>query len=179
MGEWTWDSRSDLVIADEFVALLFNVPPKLAKRGTPLSRFVDGIHEDDRDFVFRQAQECAGAGSPFVAEHRVRSADGSVRWILARGTFSRDKAGERLGGRGIVIDLTDCRLSERVYLKSALHEHEEATSLERAADHLIAAHRALVAEGDNQLKLLAEMLLLEVGRQLSQKNADLQRLLLN
>ena len=177
VGEWNWDSRTDVVIADELVALLFNVPKDLARTGTPLSKFLDGIHEDDRERVVQQIQECADAGASFVAEYRVRSADDTVRWILARGVFSCDGAGEPLGGRGIIVDLTDCRLSERAYLKRALHDEEQ--SLERAADHLIAAHPSLVAEGDSQLKLLIDMLLLRVGQKLSQKNAEHRRRLLN
>ena len=48
-GAWDWDIPSDLVRADTFVALLFNVDPEEAAKGLPLSAYIEGIHPEVSD----------------------------------------------------------------------------------------------------------------------------------
>ncbi|KAB1068181.1 PAS domain-containing protein [Methylobacterium planeticum] len=177
IGEWDWDISTDRLNSDALVALLFNVDPDLAEAGAPLAEFVAGIHPDDRDRITTLIRECARTGSSYVAEYRVCSADGVTRWVLARGHYEVDAAGQSCRGRGIVIDITASRVSEHAYVRSG--KAASGHPLERAAEHCVAAHEAVKEIEDPHLNLLSEMLLLEVGRKLATLEGSRQRKRMN
>ena len=91
------------------------------------------------------------------------SADGVVRCVLARGRFELDASGRP--SRGIIIDIRPSRMSDHAYVRS--ERAVPGSPLERAAEHCIAAHRAMKDLEDPKLNLLSAMLLLEVGRKLA------------
>jgi hypothetical protein len=171
IGNWEWDPASDTVRVDGFVALLFCIDPERAKAGVPLLAFLDGVHAADRERILGLIRQSAQAGSPYLAEYRVCSADGQMRWVLARGRFSCDHAGRSTGGRGIVVDVTRMRLGEAT--PDAVDAPGDAASLagplERAAEHAIAAQKALADLQEPALKLLADTLLMGLGRRLAQQ----------
>jgi hypothetical protein len=176
IGSWEWDIATDRVHADALVALLFNVDPDCAEAGASLAEFAAGIHPEDRERVTTLIGACARTGSSYVAEYRVCSADGVTRWILARGRYHVDVSGRPSRGRGIVIDITPSRMSEDAYVRTG---RDAVRPLERAADHCVAAHRALADEGDAHLTLLSEMLLLELGRKLAKRESARRRKRMN
>ncbi|GEP04303.1 PAS domain-containing protein [Methylobacterium oxalidis] len=177
VGSWEWDVGRDSLVADALVATLFSVDPDRAEAGTPLREFVSGIHVDDRKRVTRQIGQCARVGGSYVAEYRVCSADGQIRWVLARGRFDLAASGEPLRGRGIIIDITPARMSEEAYVSSDMFA--AAHPLERAAERCLAAKKAVSEVGDTHLQLLADMLLLEVGRRLAKLEDQSRRKLMN
>ncbi|KAB1073222.1 PAS domain-containing protein [Methylobacterium planeticum] len=173
IGEWDWDISTNHVRSDPLVALLFSVDPELAEVGAPFTAFTDRIHEEDRERVTRLIGECALAGGSYVAEYRVCSADGVTRWVLTRGHFELDARGGPWRGRGITIDITPTRMSDHAYVRSGTTV--SGHPLERAANHCVAAHKALQEIEEPHLNLLSEMLLLEVGRKLAQLEGTRRR----
>ncbi|WCS25630.1 PAS domain-containing protein [Methylobacterium sp. NMS14P] len=166
-GSWDWDIPSDLVRADTFVALLFNVDPEEAAIGLPLSAYIEGIHPEDREHVHALIRQCIDEDTPFVAEYRVRSADGVTRWVLDRGHIMRDPAGRPTRGRGIIVDITWSRTGKLTPTASDLAS--SVSPLEEAADHALAAQRVITRLQDPILKERADALLLAVGRRLAQQ----------
>jgi hypothetical protein len=166
-GSWDWDIPSDLVRADTFVALLFNVDPGEAAIGLPLSAYIKGIHPEDREHVHALIRRCIDEDTPFVAEYRVRSADGVTRWVLDRGHIMRDLAGRPTRGRGIIVDITWSRTGK--LSPTADDPASSVSPLEEAADHALAAQRVIARLQDPILKERADALLLAVGRRLAQQ----------
>jgi hypothetical protein len=169
-GTWDWDIVSDLVTADTFVALLFNVDPEEAAAGLPLSAFVAGIHPDDQEHVHTLILRSIEEDSPFVAEYRVRSADGVTRWVLDRGYTLRDDAGRPVRGRGIIVDITWSRTGRLTLPTGERAAH--MPPLEQAAEHLLAARQALAQLPEPDLKARADALLMELGRRLARQEAQ-------
>ncbi|QGY02323.1 PAS domain-containing protein [Methylobacterium mesophilicum SR1.6/6] len=167
IGRWAWDAATDRVRSDAFVALLFNLLPEEAEDGVPLSSFVDGIHADDRDRVLALVRRSAQEGSTYLTEYRVNSIDGRTRWVLARGRFTSDADGRPLVGSGILVDISRMRMSEGTF-NEAESVPEEAP-LDRAADHAIAAQQSIAEMSDPALKVLADALLIALGRKLAQR----------
>lgn len=172
IGRWDWDIPNDLLYADATVALLFSVDPATAQGGVPLSLFLAGIHPEDRAKTAEVIAISARAGRSYVQEYRVYSADGAMRWVLARGLIHLDKTGRPLRGTGLLIDITPNRADE------ADHPTKGADSLanplEEAAEHCLAARHAIQKISEPLLKNMIDMLLLEIGRRLS-KTAIHQR----
>ena len=165
VGRWEWDAGVDRVRADAFVALVYNVDPAEAEEGVPLGRYMSSIHADDRERIDDLIRRSAREGTPYLAEHRVTSADGRTRWVLVRGRFTGDHVGRLQGGSGILLDITRMRMFEDMADEAV--PRAETSPLELAADHAIAAMYAISELGDAELKVRADALLMTLGRRLA------------
>ncbi|TXM66806.1 PAS domain-containing protein [Methylobacterium sp. WL120] len=165
IGRWQVDARENLVTGDAMIAFLFGFTPKSADEGIPFETFNGGVHPEDRAQVMGQIWRCATDGGWFIAEHRVCSADGQTRRILARGKFDKDNTGTVVSGRGIVVDITRSEEGHSPLIKTS--KDQLAMPLERATDFFLAGFRSLQEADEPKALALAETLLLELGRSLA------------
>lgn len=177
IGRWDWDIPNDRLYADATVALLFSVDPALAQGGVPLSLFLEAIHPDDRPKTAEVIAKSAQAGRSYVQEYRVRSADGAMRWVLARGLIELDRAGLPRRGTGFLIDITRNRADTATYPARMPSPSEHP--LEKAAEHCLAARYAIHKLPEPLLRNMTDMLLLELGRRLSKLQSDQSRARMN
>ncbi|MEA1834766.1 PAS domain-containing protein [Methylobacterium durans] len=177
IGTWDWDIGSDTLTADALTATYFGVSLDRAEEGVPIGEFKAGIHPEDRERIVRLIGQSVRSGGAFVAEYRVCAADGQVRWVLARGRFDLDAAGEPRRSRGVVIDITPARMSDEAYLSTEMFP--PADPLDHAAERCIAAQKAVAEVGDKELQLLADMLLFAVGRRLGEREVQARRRSMN
>lgn len=177
IGRWDWDIPNDRLYADATVALLFNVDPTMAQGGVPLSLFLDAIHVDDRTKTVEVIARSAKAGRSYVQEYRVNSADGAMRWVLARGLIELDETGQPRRGTGFLIDITENRAEEAAY--SARMPDCVGDPLEDAAEHCLVARCAIQKLSDPLLQNMVDMLLLELGRRLSKLESARLRTLMH
>jgi PAS domain S-box-containing protein len=96
------------------------------------------FHPADLERVGREIQELlAGDGQEWKNEYRALAKDGSIRWILGRGTVLRDSDGKPVRFIGTCIDITALKRAEE-----ALRERER--QLDSLMGHLPGlAYRAL------------------------------------
>ncbi|WP_244526858.1 PAS domain-containing protein [Methylobacterium sp. 275MFSha3.1] len=167
IGSWTWDAATDRIRVDAVVALLFNLDPDQAAEGLPLTCFIQSIHGCEQERIAALFCGCAREGGAYLVEHRVKSVDGQMRWVLARGRFTRDHVGRPQSGRGILVDVTQLRMNEGALEAEELCLAEE--QLERAAEHAITAQEAIADLKDPELKACADALLMALGRKLAQR----------
>ncbi|KQP81124.1 hypothetical protein ASF60_22415 [Methylobacterium sp. Leaf113] len=177
IGRWDWDIPNDRLYADATVALLFSVEPAAAQGGVPLSLFLKAIHSEDRAEAAEIIAKSAKAGRSYVQEYRVHSADGTMRWVLARGLIELDEIGQPRRGTGFLIDITQNRAEEAAYL--ARMPDRASHPLEDAAEHCLAARGAIQKLAEPLLQNMIDMLLLELGRRLSKLENDRLRTLMN
>lgn len=177
IGRWEWDAATDGIRSDAFVALLFGLDPEQAEEGAPLAAYIDGIHADDRERVLALIRRSGREGSTYLTEYRVISVDGRTRWVLARGRFIGDHAGRPLSGSGILVGITQMRMSEGTFNEVEVCSGQ--ATLDRAADHAIAAQEAIVELQDPKLKAHADALLMELGRRLAQQEVQDRRKRMN
>lgn len=167
IGNWTWDLEEALLQADPLVALMFGVDPVQAASGAPVSLFVAGIHPDDRIRLDDIVQWACRHGTAYVAEYRVRSADGTERWVLARGNFELDGESVPVLCHGIIVDITAIRDDPDEAPAATLHAPRDP--LDRAAEHCIAARREFDELPDSHLRQLRAPVLAELGRRLARR----------
>jgi hypothetical protein len=177
IGRWDWDIPNDRLYADATVALLFSVEPAAARVGVPLNLFLKAIHPDDRAEAAGVIARSAKVGRSYVQEYRVRSADGAMRWVLARGLIELDETGRPRRGTGILIDITQNRADEAAC--SAGMSDGSDHPLEEAAELCLAAQSAIQKLSEPLLQNMIDMLLLELGRRLSKPAHDRLRTLMN
>lgn len=118
VGAWDWDLASDIVTADAFFAEMYGVPVEEARHGTPISRFLDGVHPDDRDMLSQRISGAMEARGNFRAEYRLGDRTGPPRWVMAVGRVVSDEAGQPRRLPGIVVDITERKASEEALAAS-------------------------------------------------------------
>ncbi|PSB39958.1 PAS domain S-box protein, partial [Chamaesiphon polymorphus] len=108
-GIWDVDTQSQILTWDERCQAIFGLS------SAPVVTFaqaLDLIHPDDRQQVADAVQSAIREDREYVQEHRIIYADGTVRWVLARGRVDRysTDAPERL--LGTMMDITDRKYAE-------------------------------------------------------------------
>jgi two-component system sensor kinase FixL len=120
LGLWEWDLSKDEI---------WVTPKRRARLGFPVSgkiTFEDLIsrwHPDDRDKVRQALRDAIENGKDYDAEFRRVLADGSVRWVAARGRVYADKEGKPIRLLGVSMDITGQKLAE---LEAARQRHDLA-----------------------------------------------------
>ncbi len=110
---WDWDLKADrLYLSPRFPQLLGIQGPLSGKSAD----WFDRVHPDDLTPLRSALDAHVEGGGPLLEnEHRVRHADGSFRWVSARGTVLRDQAGTAVRALGLMRDVSRHReLVERM-----------------------------------------------------------------
>ncbi|GAB3667166.1 PAS domain-containing protein [Halopiger thermotolerans] len=112
VGTYEWDIESDTVTTDATFARTFGIDPAAAREGVSLDRYLDSIHEADRDRVEAEIERAIETGGEAEAEFRVENADGEIRWVVARGRAECDADGRPVRFPGAVTDITERKRAE-------------------------------------------------------------------
>ncbi|WP_254527783.1 PAS domain-containing protein [Natrinema gelatinilyticum] len=112
VGTWEWDVRNDEMVVGPSFAKTFGVDPEAAHRGVSLDRFIDAIHENDRERVVSGIEAAVETCGEYESEYRVRNAEGETRWVVARGRVECDDDGEPMTFPGTLTDITDRKRAE-------------------------------------------------------------------
>ena len=118
VGTWDWDILDDVVTADERFARLYGVDPGRAARGVPIAEFTRAIHPEDAERVGAAIDQVIRQGGEFQAEYRIIQADGSTRWVAARGWAQADAAGTVDRFPGVAVDITERKAVEELVRES-------------------------------------------------------------
>jgi len=114
-------------------------PARRAQLGLPVSgkiTFDDLIsrwHADDRENVRQAMNEAIENGKDYQTEFRMVPADGSVRWVCARGAVQVDDHGKPKRLTGISLDITARKGAEML----ARTQHEELEKLRQQRTALL------------------------------------------
>ncbi len=87
----------------------------------PPSLWLDQVHPADRELLDAQIEaHITGRTEHFQHEYRLLHADGSFRWMLARGLAVRDAEGRATRMSGSQTDITDRKRAEEQLIHDAL-----------------------------------------------------------
>lgn len=172
IGAWERDATGGVLRCDPIAAQLWGFCPKDAAKGICIDRLRDVIHHDDRCIFFGRHLCVTTHGTILMSEYRVTPTPGDVRWVLVRGHYQVRQTGQAFaGGRGVVMDITNCRPAVAPACRwSNLSGYEEDTDpLHRAADHALALYANVEAMGEEGQVVLAATrnVLLLLGRQIA------------
>jgi PAS domain S-box-containing protein len=78
------------------------------------------LHPDDFDRVTKLNDEsnAEGGGDLFLAEYRLRARDGAMVWFRDEAAMVRDAGGNPLFWRGVMLDITELKLTEEKLQRS-------------------------------------------------------------
>jgi PAS domain S-box-containing protein len=112
IGTFDTDLRLGLVYSDARFATMFSVDPEKGESGVPLANYLAGIHPDDVKLVNKGIEQAITTGEKCVLEYRVRSKDGTVRWLEVHGRCFYDESGKPWRMSGAAVDITDRKRAE-------------------------------------------------------------------
>ncbi len=95
------------------------VSPAFRRFGYPMEdwlndpgMWVNVIHPEDRDWVFRRTEASTTSGEEVEYEYRIVDAAGLIHWVQDRGCLIRNRNGEVVCREGVIIDITDRKQAE-------------------------------------------------------------------
>src|SRR5246500_2637655 len=130
LGYWVWDLQTNQLIWSDETYRIFGLSPQEGL--IDLDKVREMIHPDDRETVFRTAEEAARSGVHSEAEHRVVRPDGEVRTVQGLGTVKRDASGRAYEMFGTVQDITERKRAEEERQLLYRDLQESKASLEEA-----------------------------------------------
>jgi PAS domain S-box-containing protein len=103
LGLWEWDLNEDeiWVMPTRRAQLGFAVSGKITSKDLA-SRW----HPDDCDHIQQALKEAIEGAKDYQAEFRIILADGSMRWLAARGRVQLDEQGKPMRLLGVSVDVT-------------------------------------------------------------------------
>ncbi|MEG4418424.1 PAS domain S-box protein [Microcoleus sp. LAD1_D5] len=117
LGLWYWDLETDTLSLTDIAKAMFGLPVNTAMS---MQVFLEAVHHDDRPFVHSVLTELKANQPLTEIEYRTLWADGTVRWILAKGDCAYNADGIIISTRGVLIDISDRQQAEE-----ALRQSEE------------------------------------------------------
>src|SRR5713101_3388144 len=122
VGYWVWNIDTDRVTWSDENYRIFGLKPQ---EGTiDLATVREMIHPEDRESVFRTAEEAVLGGVRPDSEHRLVRPSGEVRTVHSQGEVKRDASGRAHEMFGTVQDITDRKRAEEALQRTQLYLSE-------------------------------------------------------
>jgi PAS domain S-box-containing protein len=121
LGYWVWDLETNQVIWSDETSRIFGLVPQVGP--LDIATIGDMFHPDDREAVFRIAEEAIRSRTRADCEHRLFRPDGEMRVVHSLGDVRTNSEG-RTRMFGTTQDITDRKRAEeeRQALSSALQQ---------------------------------------------------------
>ena len=123
IGTWDWNIKTDQLFWTERIAPLFGYTE--GEIETSYSNFLAAIHPEDRQSVEDAISASLHHKQPYEIEHRAVWPDGTVRWLLERGSVVYDADDTPDQMIGVVQDIDDRKRTE-IALQAAREEADRA-----------------------------------------------------
>jgi PAS domain S-box-containing protein len=116
-GSWDWNlATGELSWSDELYRLLGFDP---GSRRPTLEAWLENLHPDDRSRVRADLEDAADGNTPQVeSEYRVRTPNGPIRWVLAKGSIFKRDSGAPARLLGVVMEITERKRLEEQFLQA-------------------------------------------------------------
>ena len=151
---WDWDIKSGLSYRFGDLRTVFG--SQSDTDSGPIENFYRHVHPDDHQQVYEAVTGARQNRKPYAAEYRVVWADGTVRWVAARGKFYYSKNGDAERLLGMAVDVTDRKLAEEALSNVSRRlieaQDEERSRIARELHDDINQRVALVAINLERLK---------------------------
>jgi PAS domain S-box-containing protein len=110
IGSWQLDLRNNLLTWSAEIYRMFDIDPP--RFGATYEAFLNAIHPDDREAVNRAYTESVAKHTPYAIEHRLRMADGRIKFVHEQGETFYDADGKPIRSAGTVQDITERKQAE-------------------------------------------------------------------
>ena len=122
VGYWVWNLDTDRVTWSDETFRIFGLTPR--ESPIDLATIREMIHPEDRESVFRTAEEAIQGGAHPDSEHRLVRPNGEVRIVHSLGDLKREASGRPYQMFGTVQDITDRKRAEEALQRTQFYLSE-------------------------------------------------------
>jgi PAS domain S-box-containing protein len=122
VGYWEWNLDTGVNIWSAETYRIYGLVPQ--KGPVDITAIRELIHPEDRESVFRIAEQAVLGGNRPDAEHRIVRPSGEVRVVHSQGDLKRDRSGRPYLMFGTVQDITDRKRTEEALRQSQFYLRE-------------------------------------------------------
>ena len=113
LGNWRWDFTTDDLWWSDEVYRIYNVDPRNLESETLLETALGRLHPNDKDRLLETVRTAFDDNRPVNMDHRIICTDGKTRTVQEQAEVYFDDAGQPVGMRGTVQDITARSLAEQ------------------------------------------------------------------
>src|SRR4029077_17451273 len=130
VGYWVWDLQTNHLIWSDETYRIFGLTPQEGL--IDFDKVREMIHPDDREAVFRTADEAIRYGTRADCEHRLFRPNGEMRVVHSLADLKRDALGQPKQMFGTTQDITDRKRAEEALRRMSHSVQERNARLEEA-----------------------------------------------
>lgn len=141
MGSWELDLVTGKLVWSNEVFRIFELDP--VQFSPSYENFLKVIHPDDRHLVDQAYTQSLKDRQPYDIEHRLKMADGRIKWVHEHCTNYFDESGKAVRSRGAVQDVTaQKQAEEQLRIAAAAFDTHEAILIADANANIIRVNKA-------------------------------------
>ncbi|MEH2114444.1 PAS domain S-box protein [Nostoc sp.] len=110
IGYWEWNPITNQIFASENAIRCFG--SDLGDQNWTYEKWLNRLHPEDREWVEQDLRQAIATQTDYAVEYRVVWQDGSIHWVSGKGRGVYDTTGQLLRMLGVLIDITERKLSE-------------------------------------------------------------------
>jgi PAS domain S-box-containing protein len=122
VGYWVWDLETNRLISSDEYCRILGLTPKKSPIDLAIVREI--IHPEDREYVFRTAEEAIRSGERADCEHRIVRPNGEIRIVHSLGDLKKDSSGRPYQMFGTTQDITERKRAEEALQQTRFYLSE-------------------------------------------------------
>jgi len=122
VGYWVWNLLTNRLIWSDETYRIFGLTPQ--EGPIDLNKVREMIHPDDREMVFRTAEQAVSSGARADCEHRLFRPNGEMRVVHSLADLKKDSSGRPYQMFGTTQDITERRRAEKALQQSQFYLSE-------------------------------------------------------
>ncbi|MFB2934497.1 PAS domain-containing protein [Aerosakkonemataceae cyanobacterium BLCC-F154] len=133
MGDWSWDTATDMVTLSPRAAEMFGIPEGSYMTWTQMRNL---LHSEDRDRANLAVEKAIIENSDYDIEYRVIRPNQEMPWVAVKGRAYYNASGEVLRMLGVVQDITSRKQVEAEREQLLLREQAARVEAETAKEQI-------------------------------------------
>ncbi|MDZ8186428.1 MAG: PAS domain S-box protein [Nostoc sp. ChiSLP02] len=110
IGYWEWNPVTNRIFASQNAIHCFCSQQSDVELS--LEQWLTQVHPKDRESVEQELKQAIASQTDYAVEYRATCQDGSIHWVSVKGRGVYDATGQLLQMLGVLMDITERKLSE-------------------------------------------------------------------
>jgi len=161
MGTWSLNLVTESLTESEQIGPMFGLP--LGQANWNFEDWKSRVHPEDLEGVCGEIAQAIAGRAEYDAQYRTVWADGTIRWLAAKGKILRDDQGKPLFAVGVAMDITQSKQAEEERERLLEQLEQERSQLEAVLQQMTAG--VIIAAAPSGCLILGNQQMRQIWRQ--------------